>query len=167
MCNGVLTHLTYPSVWEQVRDNVVGLVDTISAVTSSKSDVKAQHLSGAVRIVNIYYLLFLSEQGIRLALWFSVVLNINLAFLNLLPLPVLDGGHIVMAGIEALAGRPLRPQILKWIQTSFALALMSFILYLTFFDLQDATWRRPKSEPLTFAPERAHSQVIESPQPLR
>ncbi len=51
-------------------------------------------------IVRIYYLLFESENGWKLALWFSVILNVNLAILNMLPIPVLDGGHIVLAIIE-------------------------------------------------------------------
>ncbi len=38
-----------------------------------------------------------SQNGWRLALWFSVVLNVNLALLNLLPVPLFDGGHILMA----------------------------------------------------------------------
>ena len=43
----------------------------------------------------------------RLALSFLVLLNINLAIINLFPMPVLDGGHIVMALVERLFGRPL------------------------------------------------------------
>ncbi len=41
-----------------------------------------------------------------MALWFSVVLNVNLALLNLLPIPVLDGGHIMLALVEGGAAAP-------------------------------------------------------------
>ena len=47
----------------------------------------------------------------RLALNFLVLLNVNLAILNLLPIPVLDGGHILMALIEKIRGRPLSVQV--------------------------------------------------------
>jgi hypothetical protein len=66
---------------------------------------------------------------------------------------VLDGGHILLAGIEALTGRGLNPGILRWVQTSCALALMSLVLYLTFFDLQDTSWRGTKNQPIIFAPK--------------
>jgi len=42
----------------------------------------------AVKIISVYYLLFQDEDGWRLALWFSVLMNVNLALLNLLPFPV-------------------------------------------------------------------------------
>jgi leader peptidase (prepilin peptidase)/N-methyltransferase len=48
--------------------------------------------------------LFQSDDGWRQVLWFSVILNVNLALLNLLPLPVLDGGHITLSLIEAVRG---------------------------------------------------------------
>ena len=78
----------------------------VGAVASPKSDVKLQHMSGPVMIVRIYYMLFEGENGWKLALWFSVILNVNLAILNMLPIPVLDGGHIVLALIEACAASP-------------------------------------------------------------
>src|ERR1051325_8788763 len=74
---------------EQVYNSVTSTLKTIGAVASPKSDVKLQHLSGPVGIGRIYYLLFQSERGWQLALWFSVILNVNLAILNLLPIPVL------------------------------------------------------------------------------
>jgi len=55
-------------------------------------------------IVRIYYMLFEGEDGWKLALWFSVVLNVNLAILNMLPIPVLDGGMILMLFVVAIMG---------------------------------------------------------------
>ena len=56
-----------------------------------------QQLGGAVMIIRLYTNLRKREDGWRLVLWFSVVMNVNLALLNMLPFPVLDGGHIVLA----------------------------------------------------------------------
>jgi Predicted membrane-associated Zn-dependent proteases 1 len=66
-----------------------------------------------VGIGRIYYLLFQSERGWQLALWFSVILNVNLAILNLLPIPVLDGGHIVLALIESVRRKPVNMRVLE------------------------------------------------------
>src|SRR5205807_3051034 len=71
----------------------------------------------------------------RLGLKFMVLLNISLAFLNLLPLPVLDGGHILMAVIEKLRGRPLNPRIQEYATTAFAVLLISFMLYVSYNDV--------------------------------
>jgi regulator of sigma E protease len=40
-------------------------------------------------------------------IWFTAVLSINLGLINLFPIPMLDGGHLLMYGIEAARGRPL------------------------------------------------------------
>ena len=96
-----------------------------------------QHLSGPVGIGRIYYLLFQSERGWQLALWFSVILNVNLAILNMLPIPVLDGGHIVLAMIEAVRRKPVNMRVLEVVQTGCAVLIIGFMLYITFFDVQD------------------------------
>src|SRR5947207_575034 len=100
--------ISHPNPVEQVYNSVAGTLKTIGAVASPKSDVRLQHLSGPVGIGRIYYLLFQSERGWQLALWFSVILNVNLAILNMLPIPVLDGGHIVLAIIESVRRRPVK-----------------------------------------------------------
>ena len=74
----------------------------------------------------------------RLALRFMVLLNINLAILNLLPLPVLDGGHIAMALLEKVRGRPLSRRIQEYATTAFAFLLISFMLYVSFNDFRRA-----------------------------
>ena len=47
------------------------------------------------------------NHDLRLALGFLVLLNINLAILNLLPVPVLDGGHILLSIIEWIRKEPV------------------------------------------------------------
>ena len=146
--------LAHPSVSEQIVGSVDALVSTVGALISRKSDIKPQHLSGAVKIINIYYILFQSEYGWRQALWFSVILNINLALLNLLPIPVLDGGHIVLSIVEGIRRRPVNARLIGYIQTACAMLLIGYMLYVTFFDLQDSTWRlkeKPAQE-MKFAP---------------
>lgn len=129
--------LVHPSPWQQVVDAVVTIRNMVDALISPKSDVKAQHFSGPVGIMKVYYQLFEVEQGWRLAIAFSVFFNVNLAILNMLPFPVLDGGHITLAAIEGVRRRPVNTRALEIVQTACALALITFMLYVTFFDVGD------------------------------
>jgi regulator of sigma E protease len=140
----------HPNPIEQIYNSISSTLKTIGAVASPKSDVKLQHLSGPVGIGRIYYLLFQSERGWQLALWFSVILNVNLAILNMLPIPVLDGGHIVLAIIESVRRKPVNMRVLEVIQTSCAMLIIGYMLYVTFFDVQDLPFiknRLDKLEP--------------------
>jgi regulator of sigma E protease len=131
------TCLAYPGAWAQVTSSVNTMIETFSALFTRHSDIKAQHLGGAVKIMSVYYRLFSSEDGWRLALWFSVLMNVNLAILNLLPLPVLDGGHIVLAVLEGIRRRPISLRIINGLTTTFAVVIIGFMLYLAFYDVQD------------------------------
>ncbi len=155
--NGVV-RIVHPDPWTQFRTSVAAMASTISAILSPRSDIKPQHLSGPVGIMRFYYMLFESEQGWRLALWFSVLFNVNLALLNLVPIPVLDGGHILLAVIEGLRGRPLKQETLQALQTACATVLIGYMLYVTFFDVQDLPWRRSReAPPMRFAPPGVES----------
>ncbi len=129
--------ISHPNPVEQVYNSVTNTLDTIGAVASPKSDVKLQHLSGPVGIFRIYYLLFENERGWQLALWFSVILNVNLAILNMLPIPVLDGGHIVLALVEAIRRKPVNIRVLEIVQTGCAVVIIGYIAYISFFDVGD------------------------------
>jgi regulator of sigma E protease len=140
--------ISHPNPIEQVYNSVTSTLNTIGAVASPKSDVKLQHLSGPVGIGRIYYLLFQNERGWQLALWFSVILNVNLAILNMLPIPVLDGGHIVLAIIESLRRKPVNMRVLEVVQTSCAVLIIGYMLYITFFDVQDLPFVRNQLDQL-------------------
>jgi regulator of sigma E protease len=141
-----------PGPVRQIQMSVGAMVSTFRALFSSKSDIGAQHLSGPVGIMRIYYVLFESEQGWRQAIWFSVILNVNLALLNLLPIPVLDGGHILLALLEWIRRRPVGLRPLLIIQNACALLIIGYMLYVTFFDVQDLPWKRSKPPEIRFAP---------------
>jgi regulator of sigma E protease len=119
---------------DQVRDVMYRTVGVFSALWHSKeTGVGAKDLSGPVGIFAMLGIAVKTDY--RLALSFLVLLNINLAVLNLLPLPVLDGGHIVMALIEAIFRRPLPVKVQEYATTVFALALISFMVYVSYHDL--------------------------------
>lgn len=127
----------HPGPVEQIRLSMMAILNTFDALISKKSDIKLQHMSGPVQIVRVYYILFENDQGWRQAVWFSVILNVNLGLLNLLPIPILDGGHIVLALVEWVRRRPLQGRALAWVQYAFASLIIGFMLYVTFFDAQD------------------------------
>jgi regulator of sigma E protease len=77
-----------------------------------------------------------SQIDIRLVIWFICLLNINLAILNLLPIPVLDGGHIVFAAIARLRGKALPPNLVAGTQGVFMILLFSLMIYVSFFDVR-------------------------------
>jgi regulator of sigma E protease len=115
-------------------------------------------MSGPVMIVRIYYMLFEGESGWKLALWFSVILNVNLAILNMLPIPVLDGGHIVLAIIESVRRKPVNMRILEWVQTACATLIIGYMLYISFFDIGDLFGRNAdRKSPVKQAPAKAQT----------
>jgi regulator of sigma E protease len=132
-----VTVMAHPGVGEQIRSSVSQIVGTLSVLVSRKSQVGVQQLGGPVMIVRVYKSLFENEDGWRLVLWFSVIMNVNLALLNLLPLPVLDGGHITLALIEMVRRRPVSGKILNYVQSAFAIALIGFMVFIAFFDAGD------------------------------
>jgi regulator of sigma E protease len=122
----------HPTPWAQVKDVCEKMISTFSALAHSKqTGVGAKDLSGPVGI-----LAMLASQvntDYRLALSFLVLLNINLAFINMLPIPVLDGGHILMSIIEKIRRRPMSLKFVEYTTTGFAVLLLSFMLYITVF----------------------------------
>jgi regulator of sigma E protease len=68
-------------------------------------------------------------------LGFLVLVSINLGFINLLPIPMLDGGHLLFYAIEAVRRRPLQPQAQEWAFRTGLAALLALFIFVTFNDL--------------------------------
>jgi regulator of sigma E protease len=128
------TITTYPNPLVLIVSRVKDMYHTLTGLVTPQSDVKLRNMSGPVGIVN--NLSIFASIGFKKLLWFVVFINVNLAILNLLPIPVLDGGHMVFATIEKLRGKPLPTAFLERSQMLFIVLLFSFMLYVTFFDFQ-------------------------------
>ena len=150
------SNIVHPSPLNQIRESLSATFATLGALISPKSSITPGHMTSAIGIVSIYHQLFSMEHGWRLVFWFTVVLNINLAVLNLLPLPVLDGGHITMALIEGASGRPLRGRIVEYVQASFAVLLLSFMVWVMIKDI--GGFLSPQSKPIKFHPPAAEGK---------
>ena len=137
----------HPKPWAQIRQSLKWMGDTLAKVVAPGSNVGVEHLSGPVGIANQFYRMFSLDEGWKLALWFSVVLNVNLAILNILPLPVVDGGHVVMNTIELIFRRPLNVKVLEFVQFGFVFLLMGFFLFVTFKDVGEFFGKKPSKLP--------------------
>ena len=70
-----------------------------------RRDVSPRNLGGVVLIAYSSYRA--AQQGLGALLYWTALISVGLAFLNILPIPVLDGGHLVFVAIEKLRGKPL------------------------------------------------------------
>jgi len=148
------TRLVKPGPLEQVRESLTMMWTTLTSLVDRKSSIGVDHLSGPVGIGSLMFEFLKMEDGWRRILAFMVLFNVNLAVLNMLPFPVLDGGHITLAILEKIAGRPVRAKVLEVIQTGFALALISLMLFVSSKDAGDLADRMfggsKKSEKIIF-----------------
>ena len=140
-----------PKPLQQVADSLTMMWTTISRLVSRNSSIGLEHLSGPIGIAKHQYAILQTEHAWQRLLAFMVLFNVNLAVLNMLPLPVLDGGHITLAILEKLARRPVKARVLEVVQTVFALLLISLMLYVSSKDLGDGFGRdSSKGEKLVF-----------------
>jgi len=68
-------------------------------------------------------------------IWLVAIISINLGFINLLPVPMLDGGHLLFYAIEAVRRRPVTPAIQEWAYRGGLAAILLLFLVVTFNDL--------------------------------
>jgi regulator of sigma E protease len=81
--------------------------------------------------------------GLPALISFIALISINLGFINLLPIPMLDGGHLFLYALEGVRRRPLNPKVQEWAFMSGFALLMSLMLVLTWHDLQSVgIWDR-------------------------
>ncbi|MGF1483199.1 MAG: RIP metalloprotease RseP [Opitutales bacterium] len=158
----------YPDPAEQFEDNVDRIFSTLGGLINPQSDVKLRHLSGPVGIGRALHNFF-AEFGwdeFLMGLYVTVLLNVNLAILNLLPIPVLDGGHLVYALIEKLRGKSLPPNWVAGTQGAFAVMILGLMAYIIIFDVlrwHGDTTSSPqeqmlRTEPNSFSPQFSESE---------
>jgi regulator of sigma E protease len=143
--------IVHPGPFKQVADSLRMMWVTVTSVIAKDSSIGIDHLSGPVGIGTLIFELLQTENGWRRILAFVVLFNVNLAVLNMLPFPVLDGGHITLAILEKIAGRPVKAKALEILQTACALLLISLMLYVTSKDIGDRVGRgSSKGEEIVF-----------------
>lgn len=120
-------------------DVVVMMVDTIGQIITGRRSVK--ELGGPLKIAQ--YSGQQAVMGWLPFLEFMAMISINLGFINLLPIPLLDGGHLTFYLFEGIRRRPLPPQVQEWAFRSGLALLLSFMIFVTFNDLGSfGIWER-------------------------
>ncbi|HSX11862.1 MAG TPA: site-2 protease family protein [Rhabdochlamydiaceae bacterium] len=90
-------------------------------------------ISGPVGIVQVIH--YGWTTGVTEALYWLAVISLNLGLLNLLPIPVLDGGYITFALIEIFTKRPIKSQTMERLIIPFVVAIVLLFVYLTYNDI--------------------------------
>lgn len=110
-----------------LRQQMIGLGQIISGRRSIKE------LGGPLKIAKVSGEAM--SLGILTFISLAALISINLGFINLLPIPMLDGGHLLLYAIEAVRRRPATPQVQEWaFRAGFAM-LVGFMIMVTFNDL--------------------------------
>ena len=92
-----------------------------------------EELGGPLRIAQMSG--EIAKDGVVPVIWFTAVLSINLGLINLFPIPLLDGGHLVLYGIEALRGRPLTERSQEVAFRFGLIVVLSLMVFATWNDL--------------------------------
>ena len=106
-------------------------IDGLGQVITGRRSVK--ELGGPLKIADISGQA--AYMGPETFIFLMALISINLGFINLLPIPMLDGGHLLFYGIEALQRRPVSPVVQEWAFRSGLLLLLTMMLLVTFNDL--------------------------------
>lgn len=96
-------------------------------------ELKPKWLSGPVGIVRVMQISWAS--GSREALFWLGFISLNLAILNLLPIPILDGGNILFSLYEMITRRKIKPKTMERLIIPFFVLLVGFFIYVTYQDL--------------------------------
>lgn len=132
----------------QLKSHATAILRVVaSLLTPAEAKATSQGLGGPFMI--LFMLFDMVRRGLIIALWFTCFLNVNLAILNLLPIPILDGGHILFSLIEAVFRRPLHPKIINWVSQVFAVLLIGVFVLLSGRDVLriNQIWKLSKPPP--------------------
>lgn len=124
-------HDPFSAVWQATRETVSIVDQTFTALGQIIRGARgADELGGPIRIAQMSGQA--AEIGHTALVYFAAVLSINLGLINLFPIPMLDGGHLLFYAIEALRGRPLGERAQEYgfrIGLALVLTLMVFVTW--------------------------------------
>jgi regulator of sigma E protease len=134
----IVTYPWYQAVWEAAK-NTVGLsIAIVKAFGKIISDIFA-HGQVAAEVSGPVGIAVLTGQVVKLGfiyiLQFAAMLSLNLAIVNLLPIPGLDGGRILFLLFEKIKGRPLKQKYVGLVHQFGFFFLIALIILITYRDL--------------------------------
>lgn len=125
--------LLFPTPWKQFTDVMTRTYKTLRGLFDRKNPIQARHMSGPLGIFRLLYKMF--SVDFMTGLSFVILVSFSLALINLFPLPVLDGGHITSGIVESIIRRRIPARFAVSLQYTFAVVLIAFMLYVTYYDV--------------------------------
>lgn len=148
--------LSHPTPWKQFTNVLEMTWRSLKSVTAGVkrqlgfdagyTTLGVKHLSGPVGIGKHLYL-SVYKGSLIIGLNLVVLITFNLGLLNLLPIPVLDGGHIVLALLEMIFRRKVPAKVLQPIAIAFVTLLIAFMVFVTFYDVKKMIPVSPEKKP--------------------
>jgi regulator of sigma E protease len=124
-------HQLVGMAFKQTGDTLQMMVVTLRQVIVGQRSVK--EMGGPLKVAQ-----FSGQQaslGWLPFFWFMTIISINLGFINLLPIPLLDGGHLLFYLIEGIRRKPLRAEAQEWAFRTGLAALLALMIFVTLNDL--------------------------------
>ena len=114
-----------------IKETIFGLYDLVAKIFSSKADFS--QVAGPIGIVSLVGQA--SQFGFGYLLSFTALISINLAVINLIPFPALDGGRLLFVGIEAIRRKSISPKITNTLNIIGFALLIIFMITVTISDI--------------------------------
>ncbi len=114
------TWLTFTSITRTLKQLIGG-------------EVSPKYLSGPIGIADATSRMF-DSVGLTTVLFFIGFISVNLAIVNLLPIPIADGGHLLFFAVEKIRGQPVPRRAQEIVQQVSVVLIIALFLYITWFD---------------------------------
>ncbi len=118
---------SFRMTWDSFKMVFTGLISMFAG------DVSLKEVSGPVGIVKMVG--SAAQFGLANLLAFTAVLSINLAVLNIMPFPALDGGRLLFLGIEGITRRRIKPVVANWVNAVGFMILIGLMILITVSDV--------------------------------
>ncbi len=122
----------FSASWNYLYKETKSMIIVLGQLFTGKIPLKNMH--GVVLITKLGGDI-ISQDGIFYGLLLTAVISMNLAILNILPIPALDGGHLLFLLIEKIMGKPVNEEIANKIMTVFFILLIILLVLVLFNDI--------------------------------
>lgn len=122
----------FTTSWNYLYNETKSMLIVLKQLFTGKIPLKNMH--GVVLITKVGGDI-ISNDGIFYGILLTAVISMNLAILNILPIPALDGGHLLFLLIEKITGKPVNEQIAEKIMTVFFALLIALLVFVLFNDI--------------------------------
>ncbi len=118
--------------WNHTKNMVMQILLMLKGLASQQ--VSSKTLGGPITIFAASHSYL--QLGLGRFIYFLALISINLAIVNLLPIPILDGGHLLFLAFEKITGRPVSENVMIWALYMGFLFLLFLIVYVTANDIE-------------------------------